>query len=66
MKNKRGLIFGILMIIVLLLLYLFVNNNDNNTVINYLQKAYPGYQDSIKMSDFFIGFDKNKNAYFDR
>ena len=36
MKNKRGLMFTVIMLFVLVILYIFINNNDNNTVINYL------------------------------
>lgn len=35
------------------------------TVINYLQRAYPGYPNNTKINDFYIGFDGNKNAYFE-
>lgn len=36
-----------------------------DTVINYLQKAYQGYENNPKINDFYIGFDENKNAYFE-
>lgn len=35
------------------------------TVINHLKTAYPEYRDIITIKDFYIGFDRNKNAYFE-
>lgn len=35
------------------------------TVINYLRKSNPAYKNEKPIYDFYIAFDKNKNAYFE-
>ena len=37
----------------------------HRTVSNYLERAYSKYKIKGKIDEFFVGFDKNQNAYFE-